>query len=515
MIVILLISIFPSFMENQSETGADMLLKYKFISGDNGDLMLDKPLTRAQVAVILAELKGVKSEAQYYAAPSTFVDVASDQWYAPYIAYGQAYRLLGGYPDGSYHPEASVSTQEFAAFLMNAMGYNGNYDYANVVSFSKSKNIEVGATNGLFLRKNAFESMWQAVNQPVKGSEVALGVMLGKLEAGLVSDVKPSNPESIASEMVAVSARAFEVRFKKAVQNPDKMTFELKNQMNKISFRTVWNQDNTVVKLISSYSLTPDKYEVIVVDQSNNEPIQYGPYYAVTEKEAVTRISFDSETLIRYSDYVGSVRYKVFNQYDEDITDTSLGRGLKFSVSTNKPEPIVDPRTGVITVQHGTAPQKSGILKDLNNVTITITDPFSGFADSKVLKVSATMNGISQVVINGVVDENGEYVDFIYSTSKQYYLDISVVDTDGNLIKSKSILDASNVGGQEALMVYTTNPALVSVSKGFHPKRDSEVAYKINFLSVPDGDVYVTFGAVAPFSTSGDNAAFFNIVLKK
>ena len=87
--------------------------------------MPTKALTRAEVAVIMTELGGVKEIASKYSGPIGFSDVESNLWYSPYIAYAKANNLLSGYPDGTFRPNSEVTSREFAAFLMNAMGYKG------------------------------------------------------------------------------------------------------------------------------------------------------------------------------------------------------------------------------------------------------------------------------------------------------------------------------------------------------------------------------------------------------
>ncbi|MBS7526595.1 Ig-like domain-containing protein [Fusibacter paucivorans] len=181
--LVLVLGMMPTFAAG--ETGADSLYENGFISGANGDLMVDKSLTRAEMAVVLSELFGVKEAAASYAVPANFSDV-NDHWAKSYIAYGQAAGWFGGYPDGTYKPEGVVSGNELAAFVLNALGYQGDYDFAEAIDYAATMGIEVPASTEL-TRGEAFESVWSTVNTPVKGSDVALGVSLGKIEPPVVA----------------------------------------------------------------------------------------------------------------------------------------------------------------------------------------------------------------------------------------------------------------------------------------------------------------------------------------
>jgi LPXTG-site transpeptidase (sortase) family protein len=51
-----------------------------------------------------------------------FPDVNLTAWYAPYVEVGFQYKLVQGYPDGTFHPEAGVTAAEAAAMLQRSFG---------------------------------------------------------------------------------------------------------------------------------------------------------------------------------------------------------------------------------------------------------------------------------------------------------------------------------------------------------------------------------------------------------
>ena len=213
--LVLVLGMMPTFAADA--TGADNLKAYGFISGnESGDLMVGSQLTRAEMAVVLSQLFGVKDAAENYAVPANFSDV-STHWAKNYIAYGQAANWFSGY-NGMYDPDGIVSQQQLAAYLLNALGYT--YEYSQAVELCATIGIDVPAGSAL-LRGEAFEAVWAAVNTPKLGSDVALGVELGKLEAPVVA---PTTLEVVS--VSALNAKQIEVVFNKPV---DSDTINLNN----------------------------------------------------------------------------------------------------------------------------------------------------------------------------------------------------------------------------------------------------------------------------------------------
>lgn len=74
--------------------------------------------TRAQVAKILVQAKG-------YSLPetskATFSDVSENHWAYPYIEAAVSNYLIGGYPDGTFKPDAQISRAEAAALIYRAL----------------------------------------------------------------------------------------------------------------------------------------------------------------------------------------------------------------------------------------------------------------------------------------------------------------------------------------------------------------------------------------------------------
>jgi hypothetical protein len=82
--------------------------------------------------------------------------------------------------DGSFGAGVAVDSKMAATFMLKALGYEVA-DYATVETEAAAVGIEIAESAGM-TRGEGFAAMWQTVNLPKQGSDVALGVELGKLE---------------------------------------------------------------------------------------------------------------------------------------------------------------------------------------------------------------------------------------------------------------------------------------------------------------------------------------------
>lgn len=175
------------------KTAGEELKAHGFVSGDeNGNLMEDQSLTRAQLAVLVAELNGVKENAKTYAIAPEFKDVKANDWFGPYVAYAAKEGWFKGDDEGNFNPNGAVSDQAMATVMLRALGYEPAWETA--VSEAKAMGLPVASDDAAAMtRGEAFATMLAVVNTPKKGSDVKLGVELGKLE--------PEAP--VAAELVA------------------------------------------------------------------------------------------------------------------------------------------------------------------------------------------------------------------------------------------------------------------------------------------------------------------------
>ncbi|MCL2740227.1 MAG: S-layer homology domain-containing protein [Oscillospiraceae bacterium] len=85
----------------------------------------DGTLTRGMLVTILGRYEGVDVES--YKAKKSFTDVASGEWYHPYVEWAKEKDIVTGIEPTYFAPNAKISRQDLATILLRYMKYKG-YD---------------------------------------------------------------------------------------------------------------------------------------------------------------------------------------------------------------------------------------------------------------------------------------------------------------------------------------------------------------------------------------------------
>jgi hypothetical protein len=89
---------------------------------DDGLYHPDWPVTRDQMAVYISRaLAGGDDNVPEFTDTPTFPDVPEDNWALDYIEYAVEQGVVGGYEDGTYHPEYEVTRDQMAVYVARAL----------------------------------------------------------------------------------------------------------------------------------------------------------------------------------------------------------------------------------------------------------------------------------------------------------------------------------------------------------------------------------------------------------
>ena len=152
----------PAFAAGGSETAASAYLVEKgILEGDtNGNLMLDKSLTRAELAVILTRLDYVDSPgglddwrnwgAEYFANPETRINTFTDLpvWTAPYVEYCYQRSLMIGVGENQFAPGTAVSPKMACTVILRYCGIPET-DWNYNTSVEKAASLGITPDTGL------------------------------------------------------------------------------------------------------------------------------------------------------------------------------------------------------------------------------------------------------------------------------------------------------------------------------------------------------------------------------
>jgi len=186
-------------------------------------------------------------------------------------------------------------------------------------------------------------------------------------------------PVALAVESVsATNSKTLEVKFNKEV-DPTKVTFTTTRDGNPVVLTATVSADKKSATLSSDSALLTGTYVVT----ASGETFAEGKNSATVDiaAEKVSKIEFTSDKLVKTANDVATVGYKVYNQYNEDITTSALAANLQY-ISSVAQDTLSDDNAGVITLDASsnfTADQK---------IVITAIDATSGVTVSKSLTVA-------------------------------------------------------------------------------------------------------------------------------
>lgn len=101
------------------------LQSLNIMTGDeNGDLMLEKNVTRAEFASLTVRMMSMQNLADSYTEKSKFVDVPDDYWAKAYINFLTGLNVISGTSETTFAPEDNIDVSAASKILVCALGYD-------------------------------------------------------------------------------------------------------------------------------------------------------------------------------------------------------------------------------------------------------------------------------------------------------------------------------------------------------------------------------------------------------
>lgn len=180
--MLLIFSMVPVFANVAEESGNKLKEKGIVKGGNNGDLMLDKVLTRVEMAVLLARLYAEEKQAKEYKQPSEYKDEKDvPKWGKNYVSYAKMRGWLKGDSVGNFSPNEAVTGEQLATILLRILGYQTAKWGKNRAELLAKTGIAIEVA-GDINRGQVFEALWDAVSKPVMSDGVS--VLLERIEQG-------------------------------------------------------------------------------------------------------------------------------------------------------------------------------------------------------------------------------------------------------------------------------------------------------------------------------------------
>ena len=174
-------SIFTDMDDDSPYTFEAQLLKtLGIVSGDgDGSLRPYDNLSRAEFAKLAVCMLDKQKEAVSNSGSSTYSDVYADHWALRYINYVSKNKIILGYPDGTFHPDETISFAQAVTVTLRTLGYNA----AEVGAFWPDNYIQKAASLGLT------DGMNYSADDAITRADTVL--MLGR---ALEADMSASTP---------------------------------------------------------------------------------------------------------------------------------------------------------------------------------------------------------------------------------------------------------------------------------------------------------------------------------
>lgn len=507
-----------AFAEETLPAAAQSAKTLGMIVGGGDGVTLDYLKTtpdRTQAAAMFLRLKGLYDTAMAFTGTDNFADANQSTWAKPMMAYLKANPQLGfeGVGSNNFNPTGKMDAKSYYKVMLTALGYKqtvgtavvGDFTWENLSTFAAGLNLKAvaGVTN--FTVSDLATATIETLKTNAKGATKTLAASL--VEAKVITEANAKAAGVLVDVVLAVdtvtvsTAKSFDVKFNKAVADTTKVTFAVTRGTVAATVTTTWNADKTVATLAAAAKLPEAAYTVLV----KNDGVELAKKEVTISKEVVKNIEYTADKILRTNNHEGIVNFKIFNQYGENVTNLALGRGISFISSTSISNPKVDYKAGTILIQHGIATDVYQ-LKDMKTVTLTARDTTTGFVQTNVLSVSETVGVVADVKLLGIVNENGDKVDFKFDVAKTYYLDYEATDVLGNKITNITALSAV-LYGQKVLNIQSSNSSLLTITPGAHPKDSTKLAFRIQLIAptAPTYDTPVTFLAIAPYAGKNSN----------
>jgi len=150
------------------------------IGTDKGDFQPEKPVTRAQMAILICRiLYGEKLNVDQFAGVSQYSDVPANEYYTGHINLATSLGIINGYGNGKFGPDDTVTTAQAALMLCRALGYfqGGEIDgqswaQGSLAAIAQATKIKMFGdlklnTNEKLKRDNVAEMVFNTMTQAV------------------------------------------------------------------------------------------------------------------------------------------------------------------------------------------------------------------------------------------------------------------------------------------------------------------------------------------------------------
>jgi hypothetical protein len=469
-VAVMATSMIPAFAADAELSPIEVVTGLGIVEGaGNGvdDEYLAADTTKIQAAVILLKALGLYEEAINFDGEENFADADEVTWAAGrrILAYLKANPELGwvGNPDGTFDAYAVIEPAQLYKVMLELLGYEQNVDFKWSEVLEKAVEFGMageyvdgeGVTN-----EDMIGIIYEALYTPVKGGteEDVLLVYLAEINEAIKEKaieldliVVEEEPEELTATLAATGAKKLTVTFNQPIDTTKASFVVKKGSVTANVSKVVPAEDKKSVTLELVTKLTEGDYTVTI--SGLGDPLTVT---TKVENERVAKIEFVTDKAVLDAVYstIVTTTYKVYNQYDEDVTSANT-----LTFTAGKGSPTV-PQSGTLQLE-----ATSSFTVD-EKVAVSALHASSNTFATTILTVVPKAQ-VADVTIEQLYNADGK-VPTAGDTGSDYKLIISAKDQYGNdvpynKIKDDVIVTVSNTsvaniaGGADNPIISTTS----------------------------------------------------------
>jgi len=199
---------------------ATLLSKLSIMQGyPDGELHLDKPVTRAEFTKIAVAASPYKNQVATGHNVSPFADVHYSHWAAPYVKLSVSNGLIKGYPDSTFRPDSTVLYEEAVTVCLRLLGYSNedfgySWPYGQIGlagSLGLIDSVYSGVGNNL-TRRDVMQMVYNLLEcKPKGGSNDYIESLQYKLEEDVILIATHKEDSSVGTNKVYTSVGTFKI----------------------------------------------------------------------------------------------------------------------------------------------------------------------------------------------------------------------------------------------------------------------------------------------------------------
>lgn len=174
-----------------------LLSDLRIFTGTNGDFRLNEKLSRSEASALAVRILGKELHVLLNAPTlrnTSYPDVDSTQWYAPYVGFCTIEGILSGDTSGNYKPNDYVTEKSFLKIVLGVLGYEMNKDFTWDGVYKKA--FETGLVKDLmyiakvedninFTRGDAVNILYSALI--IKGKNTVKELFYNLIDSGTIT----------------------------------------------------------------------------------------------------------------------------------------------------------------------------------------------------------------------------------------------------------------------------------------------------------------------------------------